>query len=111
MSYNIEGFLRSIVDRYREVTRVHYTRRASHPFLRESAQPDFTYKEASVEPPHEADVRSAHDHMAASCHDATAGGEGSPPLEPPGLGGAKERRVPKQLRPYMRISTDRHQMG
>ena len=42
MEYNMEDFLRSSVDRYRELTGVQYMRHASTPFLPEPTTPDFT---------------------------------------------------------------------
>mgnify|MGYP007023072079 CR=1 FL=1 len=42
MEYNMEDFLRSCVDRYRELTGVHYMRQAATPFLAEPTGPDFT---------------------------------------------------------------------
>ena len=42
MEYNMEEFLRSCVDRYRELTGVQYLRYASTPFLAEPSAPDFS---------------------------------------------------------------------
>ena len=42
MEYNMEEFLRSCVDRYRELTGVTYMRHATTPFLPEPSTPDFS---------------------------------------------------------------------
>ena len=42
MEYNMEEFLRSCVDRYRELTGVQYMRRATTPCLPEPSAPDFS---------------------------------------------------------------------
>ena len=42
MEYDMEDFLRSSVDRYRELTGVGYMRKATTPFLAEPTSPDFS---------------------------------------------------------------------
>ena len=48
----MEEFLRSCVDRYRELTGVQYLRRADTPFLSEASTPDFS----DLSPPTEQEV-------------------------------------------------------
>ena len=49
MEYNMEEFLKSCVERYRELTGVDYLRRATTPFLPEHSTPDFSDGYAVIE--------------------------------------------------------------
>ena len=42
IEYNMEDFLRSCVERYKELTGVTVLSRATRPFLQEASDPDFT---------------------------------------------------------------------
>ena len=48
MEYDMEDFLRSCVDRYRELTGVTTLRRAATPFLPEPTRPDFSTAETDT---------------------------------------------------------------
>ena len=64
MEYNMEEFLRSCVDRYRELTGVQYLRSASTPFLAEPTAPDFS--DGCVKPSVE-EVAAAERQLQEAC--------------------------------------------
>ena len=87
MEYNMESFLRSSVDRYREITGVQYMRHAAPPFLHETGSPDFSLEAAGLEAPTESDIESAHSALLWASHQ---GGDG------PSLGVTINAAVPKR---------------
>ena len=119
MGYDMEDFLRSCVDRYRELTGVTVLRKAVTPFLPEPTRPDFSTAETDVvdEPaPDEALRRVIYgeppsgDHVSAS-EAPNQKPHGEPSSEGHALaGGALEgnlqegvvddKNVPTQLAPY-----------
>ena len=119
MSYNMEDFLRSCVERYRELTGAQYMRFASTPFLHEATTPDFSYEERGLIPPSKADPEAAYHNLqeaseqpeppsplTSGCGGVKGLGKAGPP--PPvtsGCGGAKASVSSKgkiqQLRPML----------
>ena len=69
MEYNMEEFLVSCVDRYRELTGMQYMRRATTPFLPEPSSPDFSDKGVTRE-----EIEAAERALEAATHmDEVAG--------------------------------------